>query len=718
MSAKIRVAGLTKSYGGRLVLDGISFEVGAGTVFGLLGPNGAGKTTLLECVAGLRQPDGGSIAIAGVDALAAPERARARLGVALQATALQDRLTPREAFRLFGAFYPAGVPAEALLARFSLTEKADAAYDSLSDGQKQRLALALAFVNDPEILVLDEPAAGLDPLARRELHQAILQLRAEGRTVLLTTHDLDEACLLCDQLAILREGCVVASGGPAELIARGSVSLAPSGQSSAASALEDVFIELTASARAVPGSLVTAPVPPARPRAHWSGRPVIAGLIQHLLLTLRLNFRSRGPVIYGYIVPIFFLLSFASIFGSSRSPLLHEMGQLLTITILGGTCFGLPTALVAERDRGIWRRYRLLPAPAAAIILSASVARALLVGSAAVLQLVLAWALYGTPWPAHPGQLVLAFGCVCWAFLGLGLIIAMLADNVPSVQAIGQCVFLPMIIIGGVGVPLRSLPAWAQRIADFLPGRYAVEALDACLAPAAGGLAGALFALLALGVIGVAAFLATYGLFRWDGGPRRLDRAAKGWIALALSAWLVVGLAAGRWRVHAAALAPALDQAVGANWQTITAADIAAIRYDDLPPDAGYYVPVATSLEGLPEDAKARLDSIADVLTSWPPGQNGSLDQRTRNLLSVCAVADLARDENEGEIALLVFEQIRDTIPAPALLRVLAWIILHPGDGRVQTEVPEFGIQPVPDERAVRERCAAYAKKLLWRLRH
>ena len=220
MSAKIVVSGLTKRYGGHVALDRVGFEVAPGEIFGLLGPNGAGKTTLLECLSGLRQPDGGSITLDGVDALAHPARARRRLGAALQGTALQDRITPREALRLFGAFYPAAIPPGELLVRFSLTEKGDAPFESLSTGQKQRLGLALAFVHAPDVLLLDEPTAGLDPLARRELHGEIRRLRDEGRTVLLTTHALDEAHALCDRLAVLRAGKIVGTGAPAALIAR------------------------------------------------------------------------------------------------------------------------------------------------------------------------------------------------------------------------------------------------------------------------------------------------------------------------------------------------------------------------------------------------------------------------------------------------------------------------------------------------------------------
>src|SRR5438270_7164258 len=225
------------------------------------------------------------------------------------------------------------------------------------------------------------------------------------------------------------------------------------------------------------------------------------GLLNHLWLTFKLNFRNPLAIIYGYVVPVVFLLAFGAFFRSDKPPLIHEMGQLLTVTVLGGACFGMPTAMVAERERGVWRRYRLLPAGIGGIILSAMVARFVIVVGAALVQIGLAWIVYRTPLPRHPGQLAFAFVFVTFAFLGLGLVIAMLADTVPAVQALGQAIFLPMIMIGGVGIPLRVLPAWAQKVAGFFPGRYAVETLQACIDPNGPGLAGGKFGLLALTVI-------------------------------------------------------------------------------------------------------------------------------------------------------------------------------------------------------------------------
>lgn len=220
MSDKVAVKSLVKNYGSVQAVRGLSFAVRDGEIFGLLGPNGAGKSTTLECVIGLRRPDSGAISVCGFDALAQPAEARQRVGAALQSTMLQDKITCREALRLFGSFYRKSLPPDELLSRFSLTEKADSRYETLSGGQKQRLALALALVNDPEFLLLDEPTAGLDPQSRRELHGVIREMRSGGRTVLLTSHYIEEAELLCDRIAVVDRGTVIAEGTPRELVAR------------------------------------------------------------------------------------------------------------------------------------------------------------------------------------------------------------------------------------------------------------------------------------------------------------------------------------------------------------------------------------------------------------------------------------------------------------------------------------------------------------------
>jgi ABC-2 type transport system ATP-binding protein len=219
-NAAVSVTGLCKRYGASEAVREVSLEVGAGQIFALVGPNGAGKTTTLECILGLRQPDAGSIRINGLDLRTQATRAKLLAGAQLQAATLQDRITPRQALDLFGSFYPRRFRSEELLRRFDLEDKADAPFATLSGGQRQRLFLALALVNKPTLLVLDEPTAGLDPQSRRKLRILIQEMRAEGRTVLVSTHDLDEAAELCDQVAIMDRGRLIAVAAPAELIAR------------------------------------------------------------------------------------------------------------------------------------------------------------------------------------------------------------------------------------------------------------------------------------------------------------------------------------------------------------------------------------------------------------------------------------------------------------------------------------------------------------------
>ena len=188
-------------------------------------------------------------------------------------------------------------------------------------------------------------------------------------------------------------------------------------------------------------------------------------------------------LLYSYLFPTIFLVAFWVLYRFEEVPLVRHVGELLTVTALGGACFGLPTTMVSERERGVWRRYRLTPVSTATLVSGTVAARYILLVVAALLQLVLALGL-GMPLPRHPLDLFVAFTVVAFAFIGLGLVIAMMADNVPAVQALGQCIFLPMLIIGGVAVPLASLPDWAQRLSGFFPGRYAVEALQSCVTEA------------------------------------------------------------------------------------------------------------------------------------------------------------------------------------------------------------------------------------------
>jgi ABC-2 type transport system ATP-binding protein len=213
----IQVENLTKRYESVVALRGVSFEVSEGEVFGLLGPNGAGKTSTVEILEGLRSPDGGRASVCGLDPQRSGRRLKEVIGATLQSTALPDKIRVGEALAMFSSFYPKHRNVGDLLRRFGLEEKRDAFYGQLSGGQKQRLALALALVNEPQVLFLDEPTAGLDPQVRREIYDVIEELKFERKTILLTTHYIEEAERLCDRVAIVDQGLVIAQGTPREL---------------------------------------------------------------------------------------------------------------------------------------------------------------------------------------------------------------------------------------------------------------------------------------------------------------------------------------------------------------------------------------------------------------------------------------------------------------------------------------------------------------------
>ncbi|HEY7969791.1 MAG TPA: ABC transporter ATP-binding protein [Candidatus Limnocylindrales bacterium] len=216
----IRVEGLQKIYGETRAVDGISFEVRPGTIFGMLGPNGAGKTTTVEVLEGLRQPDAGEVRVLGIDAVRDADQLRARIGVSLQTAALYPKLTVFEVLTLFRAFYPSGREPDELIELMDLGEKRSTRTQNLSGGQRQRLSVALALVNNPELVFLDEPTTGMDPAARRALWEVVLGIRDAGHTVLLTTHYLEEAEVLCDRVAIMDHGKILEEGTVDELVSR------------------------------------------------------------------------------------------------------------------------------------------------------------------------------------------------------------------------------------------------------------------------------------------------------------------------------------------------------------------------------------------------------------------------------------------------------------------------------------------------------------------
>jgi ABC-2 type transport system ATP-binding protein len=219
--AVIEVSNLKKIYGGVPAINGISFRVQKGEIFGLLGPNGAGKTTTMECLEGIRQPDAGTVDIMGTDALKQPAKLRSLIGVQLQSSALPATIRVDEAMKFFCAYHRVATRLD-LLERLGLAEKMRAKYETLSTGQKRRLALALAVAHRPAVVFLDEPTAGLDVATRVELHHLMKELRDEGTTLILSSHDMAEVEAMADRVAILLRGSIVTTGSPRELTAMGA----------------------------------------------------------------------------------------------------------------------------------------------------------------------------------------------------------------------------------------------------------------------------------------------------------------------------------------------------------------------------------------------------------------------------------------------------------------------------------------------------------------
>ncbi|WP_209005492.1 ABC transporter permease [Steroidobacter agaridevorans] len=455
-------------------------------------------------------------------------------------------------------------------------------------------------------------------------------------------------------------------------------------------------------------------------------------MLRHLLISVKLNFRNPMALIYGYLFPLLFLFAFWAIYRHEQPPLMRHMGEILTITLLGGACFGLPTTLVSERERGVWRRYRLAPTPSWAFLVSLLTVRYLLLLTAGLIQLALACAI-GASLPESSLSLLLAFTFAAFALMGVGLVIAMLSDSVPAVQALGQCVFLPMLIVGGVALPLSSLPGWAQHVSALFPGRYAVQSLQATF----GGqpLDTVSFDLVALLLIGLAGLLAAVKMFRWE-PSHSASAEGKPWILVVLGVWLSVGVAAELQdriivqpsEVRAEMADPVREPdhyltegSAPKSWREVTEADFAEIAFERLPPDDGIVAPIAALSDEPDPYTLARLDEIRTALLGWTPAQVEDPVQRARNLLFVAAVPDLLQMADiERFLPAVVLGRLRQSIPPADLPKILYWVALHPGQGddTAITALPALGLPEIngPTRRDSRGRVMLYAFKLLERV--
>ncbi len=494
-----------------------------------------------------------------------------------------------------------------------------------------------------------------------------------------------------------------------------------------------------------------------RPGVH----PHMRGLLPYLDLTLRLHFRQKLALFYSFLFPLIFLGAFRALYRWEAVPLARHVGELLAVVVLSGACLGLPVILVSERERGVWRRYRLAPVPTATLITGMITARFILLVASAVLLLALA-TVAGMPFPDHPFQLALGFAVVAFTFSGLGLLLAMIANSVPAAQALGQCVFLPMLVFGGVVVQPATLPVWAQILSTYLPGRYAVDLLQTCAN--GDGLASEGFALIALLGVGAAAFVSSVRMFRWDTQARRESGRGVAWAGVTALALVAVGLASTRFTnigpmgPSAAALAaikespygtgaeptpkanPAPAQAVATvatpppppvqtapvvtapqpkTWRDLTPAELAAINIV-LPPDDGVVAPMPAPGETPDADTLAWLDYIRPKLPDWESGKVEDPVQRVRNYLYAAAVPDVVQmDPFERFFGPLILDHLIATTPRDDLAKILGWIVLNPVHGSLMAadNVMALGIEVRTSEfEAIRERARYYAMKFLLRV--
>src|SRR6266511_3543761 len=423
----LAVTDLHKSYGSAEALRGVSFEIEAGEFFGLLGPNGAGKTTTVEILEGYRRRDGGDVSVLGVD----PERAgsewRERIGVVLQSSAMYENLTVREHVALFAGYFQAPRSVEEVVELVGLREKGDARVKTLSGGQRRRLDLALGLIGDPEILFLDEPTTGFDPAARRAAWSIIRSLRELGKTVLLTTHYLDEAEQLSDRVAVLREGSIVALGKPAELTGR------------------NVATEIRY--RRDGHELVVETREPTRVLHELTGQAL-----------------ADGVELEGLQV---------------RRPTLEEIYLELTGGLgygVASTAFaGLAIVLVIRRESGILKRLRGTPLPAHSYVAAFLASTIIVFAIEALALILLARMLFDVPFPDHWLSAALSLLLGALAFAAMGVAVATLIRSAEGSSAVVNAIYLPMAFLAGSFWSPHAYPRVLEVVAELLPLTYFIR---------------------------------------------------------------------------------------------------------------------------------------------------------------------------------------------------------------------------------------------------
>ena len=493
-SAAIEVSDLHKAYGPVEAVRGLSFEVERGEVFGLLGPNGAGKTTTVEILEGYRRRSGGEVRVLGHDPATRDRDLQQRVGIVLQSCGFYPRVTVREAVQHFSKSYDHPRDADETIELVGLGEKADARTNELSGGQRRRLDLALGLVGDPELVFLDEPTTGFDPAARRTAWGVVRTLKELGKTVLLTTHYLDEAQELADRVAIVKEGRIVAEGPPDQL-----------GPSSRALSR---LVPLRRQAGGAPDRRPHRAAPPPharrdggrraarRPRGHASHargglpradrrgglRMSSVGLAwEQFRFERKLFWRNPSAAFFNFLLPLLLLVLIATAFASDDTELEVLIPGVAGMGVLATTFTALAYNLTWLRDEGVLKRIRGTPMPAGAYLAG-------FIGSAtlnAILQVTLVVTignlLYGVDWP-QDWLLLVAFtvlGVICFA--GLGVAFSHIIPNEEAAPAYTNAVFLPVIFISGVFYSADDLPEALKVVAEALPLKHLIDGLSAAI---------------------------------------------------------------------------------------------------------------------------------------------------------------------------------------------------------------------------------------------
>jgi len=543
-SQAIEVTHLRKTYGETIAVHDVSFSVAEGEIFGLLGPNGAGKTTTVECAVGLRTADSGSVRVLGLDPARDRDRERLRLavGVQLQSSALPAQLKVGELLDLYQSFYPEPADVDELVETLGLADKRDDYYQSLSGGQKQRLSIALALIGQPKVAVLDEMTTGLDPHARRDTWDMIEQVRDRGVTILLVTHYMEEAERLCDEVALVDRGKVVAAGTPEELAqhadARKQVHFVPSqpfddglltdlpevsgvehhgrrvqvsGSGDLVNAviqaltaagvaahdvelssttLEDAFVKLTGRRLAS----ASHPLPRGRERDRSPSRerrPLLPGetprrafakLVQS---EARLAWRRPIGLVLGLALPVLLLITFGSLV--SRQPQKSFGGltfldlwvpTLIVFVLAGLAFFSLPVPLATYREQDILRRLSTTPVPPAWVLGAQLAVNACIAVAGLALLLVVGTAGLGLKAPQNLGGFVLSIVLAGLAAWDIGLCIAATARTVGAAAGIGGLAWYALMFFAGLFLPRPELPSVVREIGNWTPLGAAVQAIQ------------------------------------------------------------------------------------------------------------------------------------------------------------------------------------------------------------------------------------------------